>query len=333
MGRTVILTGSSGFVGSHLLEHLLINTDWNIISIESFRQKGVAERITDSEHYQKNKDRVTVLTHDLTTPFSEVFISKLPPIDYIFNVASESHVTRSISDPVPFIKNNVDLILNMLELARAIKPMKFIQVSTDEVYGPSTIHDHVEWDTHKPSSPYAASKAAQEDICFSYWRTYQIPVIITNTMNIFGERQDPEKFIPLVIKKILHNETLSVHAKDGKPGTRKYLHARNQADALLFIANTIVPNIYGESTEPSKYHVVGDIELDNLALAQKVASIVGRPLGHKLTDADEARPGHDLRYSMDGDKLRRAGWRAPVDFEESLRRTVEWTMQHPEWLS
>lgn len=333
MGKTVILTGSSGFVGSHLLEHLLINTDWNIISIESFRQKGVPERITDSEHYQDNKDRVTIITHDLTAPFSDVLISRLPKIDYIFNVASESHVSRSIDTPVEFIKNNVDLILNMLELARVIKPQKFIQVSTDEVYGPSVSHDHIEWDTHKPSSPYAASKAAQEDICFSYWRTYGVPVIITNTMNIFAERQDPEKFVPLVIKRVLSGEKLQVHSKDGQPGTRKYLHARNQADALMFIANTIIPNVYGESTEPSKYHVVGDIELDNLTMAEKIAGIVGKPLNYELKDADEARPGHDLRYSMDGSKLKQAGWVAPVDFEGSLERMVRWTLEHPEWLS
>ena len=333
MGKTVILTGSSGFVGSHLLEHLLINTDWDIITIESFRQKGVAERITDSEHYQANKDRVTILTHDLTAPFSDVFVSKLPNIDYIFNVASESHVTRSIKDPVPFVRNNIDLILNMLELARKIRPLKFIQVSTDEVYGPSLTHDHAEWDTYRPSNPYAASKAAQESICFSYWRTYHVPVIITNTMNIFGERQDPEKFIPLIMRCIERGEPLTIHAKNGQPGTRKYLHARNQADALLFIANNIIPNIYGESTEPSKYHIVGDIEMDNLTLAQKVAGIMDKPLKYELQDADEARPGHDLRYSMSGDKLKEAGWVAPVDFEDSLRKMVEWTLQHPEWLS
>ena len=329
---TALVTGASGFVGSHLLEHLLVNTDWDIICVESFRQKGIAERITDSEHYQKNKDRVTVLTHDLTTPFSDLLISRLPRIDYVFNVASESHVTRSIEDPVTFIGNNVNLILNMLELARRIKPKKFIQVSTDEVYGPSEVHDHVEWDTHKPSSPYAASKAAQEDICFAYWRTYGVPIVITNTMNIYGERQDPEKFIPLVIKRVLGNEKIQIHAKNGQAGKRYYLHARNQADALLYVAKNILPNVYGESTEPSKYHVVGEVELDNLTIAQKVAEIIGKPLNYELVDADSQRPGHDMRYAMSGQKLKEAGWTHPVSFDDSLEETVKWTLNNQKWL-
>lgn len=333
MGKiNVLLTGASGFVGSHLLEHILDNTDWDVSCIESFRHKGVSERIADSQYYHTNKDRVTIYTHDLTTPFSEVFLKKIGDIDIIINVASESHVTRSIEEPVTFIQNNVNLVLNMLELARVKMPQKFIHVSTDEVYGPSQDHDHVEWDTHLPSSPYAASKAAQESICFSYWRTYGVPVVITNTMNIFGERQDTEKFIPLIMKKVLDGEKVSVHAKDGKPGKRFYLHARNQADALLFIAKNHTPNSYPESDRPSKFHVVGEVEHDNVTIAQKVADIIGRPLNYELIDADKARPGHDLRYAMNGDKLLNEGWVHPVPFDESLRRTVEWTLKHPEWL-
>lgn len=329
---TALITGASGFVGSHLLEHLLVNTDWDILCVESFRHKGVGERITDSVHYQESKERVTVLTHDLTVPFSDVFIKKLPSIDYIINVASESHVTRSIEDPVTFIQNNVNLALNMLELAREIKPAKFIHVSTDEVYGPAIDHAHVEWDTQLPSSPYAASKSAQESICFSYWRTYGVPVIITNTMNIFGQRQDSEKYIPLIIKKVLAGETLNIHSKNGNAGQRFYLHARNQADALLFITQNITPNTYPENDRPSKYHVVGEVELDNLTVALKVAELVGRPLRYELTDADKERPGHDLRYAMDGKKLNNAGWSHPVPFDESLKETVEWTLRNPHWL-
>lgn len=330
---TVILTGASGFVGSHVLEHLLVNTNWDIICIESFRHKGVAERITDSKHYKKNDKRVTVYTHDLTTPFSEVLIQRLPEINTIFNVASESHVTRSIEDPVAFIQNNVNLALNMLELARKIKPKKFIHVSTDEVYGPCEGEPHKEWDTHYPSSPYAASKSAQESICFAYWRTFGVPVFITNTMNIYGERQDTEKYLPLIIKKVVSGEPLTVHTDEkGNPGTRFWLHARNQADALLYIAKNIDPNVYGLDSEPSKYHVVGDIELDNLAMAQKVAEIIGKPLRYVLVDANLSRPGHDARYAMSGRKLAEAGWKAPVGFEETLRSTIEWTMKHPEWL-
>lgn len=329
----VLITGASGFVGSHLLEELLVNSDYDIVCVESFRHKGVGERITDSVHYQANRDRVEVITHDLTVPFSEVQKQRLKGVDFIINVASESHVTRSIEDPVTFIQNNVNLVLNMLELAREIKPKKFIHVSTDEVYGPCEGEPHKEWDTHYPSSPYAASKSAQEAICFAYWRTYGVPVMITNTMNIYGQRQDTEKYLPLVMKKVLAGEELTVHTDEkGNPGTRYWLHARNQANALLYITKNIHPNVYGESREPSKYHVVGDTELGNLTIAQKIAGIIGKPLVYKLVDANLSRPGHDARYAMDGTKLAEAGWKAPVDFETSLKETVEWTMQHPEWL-
>ena len=187
---------------------------------------------------------------------------------------------------------------------------------------------------HKPSNPYAASKAAQEDIAFSYWRTYNVPLIITNTMNIFGELQEPEKFVPFVIKKVLAGETVTIHVDpDGIPGSRFYLHARNQADALLHILNNIDPVSYLDGfTSPSHYHVVSEDEVDNLAMAKLIAGYVGKPLKHALMDFHSTRPGHDRRYALDGTALAEAGWVAPVPFEDSLRRTVEWTTAHPEWL-
>lgn len=200
MSKRVLITGLGGFVGCHYLDHYLVNTDWEIIGIDSWRHKGIPERITDSEHYQKNKDRVKIFTHDLNAPISQVMIDRMGKIDYIINLASLSHVDTSITDPVNFINNNVNLALNMLELARKITPEKFIQFSTDEVYGPM-IDDvaHPEWDKILPSNPYSASKACQEAIAISYWRTYSVPLIITNTMNIIGEKQDGEKYLPKIV--------------------------------------------------------------------------------------------------------------------------------------
>lgn len=335
--KRVLLTGVSGFIGSHTLSHFLSKTDWEIVGIASWKHKGVPERILDDAIYQANKDRVKIITHDLQAPFSALTKAEIGHIDYIVNVASESHVDRSIVDPAGFIKNNVDLVLNVLEFAREVKPEKFIQISTDEVYGPAQIgQNHEEWSPIKPSNPYAASKAAQEAIAISYWRTFGVPVAITNTMNNFGERQDAEKFIPLVIKSVLRNDKVTIHSyPDGKTaGSRFYLHARNHADAVMHLLNN-----YNFSTTavgahwPTRFNVVGDEEMDNLTLAKYIASVIGKPLNYELVDFHSSRPGHDTRYALDGSNLAATGWKAPVGFEVAMKKTIEWTLANPKWLN
>lgn len=327
--KTVLITGAGGFCGHHFIDHFLVNTDWNIIGVDSWSHKGVSERILDSKHYQANKERVTILTHDLTAPFSDVFISRLGHIDYIVNLASLSHVDTSIDNPVPFVQNNVNLVLNMLELARKISPEKFIQFSTDEVYGPM-LNDvpHPEWSPMIPSNPYSASKAAQEDIAISYWRTYGVPLIITNTMNIIGERQDGEKYLPKIVKCLVDDEVLTIHAQNGVAGSRFYLHARNAADAILFILNSVDVKRYPDSNLPERLNVVGRTELDNLELAEMVARILGKELKYEFVDVHSVRPGHDFKYGLDGSKLESYGYSYPVDFEDSLASTVLWMSKH-----
>lgn len=328
MNKRVLITGVSGFVGSHLLDHVLVNTDWEVVGIASWEHKGSPDKITDSKHYQEHKDRVTILTHDLTAPFTESMIEKMGHIDYIFNLASDSHVDRSITDPVPFVKNNVAVALTMLELARALKPSLFLQFSTDEVYGaaPEGVN-FKEWDTILPSNPYAASKAAQEAIAISYWRTYGVPVVITNCMNIFGERQDKEKYVAKTIKAVQEGEILTIHGSAGNIGSRFYLHARNIADAVIWIARNISPATYraGENVDrPDRFHIAGEKEIDNLSLAQIIAKMLERPLNYELVDFHATRPGHDCRYALDGKKLKKAGWKQPMNFEESLKNTILW---------
>jgi dTDP-glucose 4,6-dehydratase len=333
--KKVLVTGISGFIGSHFLDHFLINTTWEIIGIDSFRHKGMAERITDSEHYQKNRGRVSIHTHDLTAPLSDVLKRRIGRVDYIINMASESHVDRSITNPVPFVRNNIDLVMNILEYAREYKPEKFIQISTDEVYGPITDDGHPEWDPIVPSNPYSASKASQECLAISYWRTYGVSVIITNTMNVIGQRQDPEKFVPLCIKKILAGQTIGIHSQGGKIGTRFYLHARNFADAILFILRNVPADLYPGHDRPQRFNIVGKTELNNLELAQKIAKIIGKQLRYELTDVHSTRPGHDLRYGLDGKRLADLGYHFPVSFDESLENTVKWHLDKPneEWIS
>jgi len=332
MVKRILLTGVAGFIGSHTLEHLLINTDWEIIGVASWKHKGMPERI--QETVEKYKERVTIITHDLETPFTELTKKRIGHIDYILNIASESHVDRSIDTPVPFVTNNVNLMLNMLELAREVKPEVFLQISTDEVYGaaPEGV-DFPEWSTILPSNPYSASKAAQEAIAISYWRTYGVPLVITNTMNNFGERQDKEKFVAKVIDKCLKEEVVPVHGNEKHIGSRFYLHARNHADGLLFILKNLPPKKYDEKVDrPDRYNIVGEKELSNLEMAELVAKLVGKPLKYELVDFHSTRPGHDSRYALDGSKLKGLGWIPPFTIEESLKKTIDWTLNNPLWL-
>lgn len=331
--KKLLITGIGGFAGSHMLDHFLVNTDWEIHGIDSFSHKGVSERIIDSEIYQQNKERVRIHLHNLAAPFSKQLKNRLGDIDCIIQNASGSHVDRSIDDPVPFIKNNIDLMLNVLEYAREVEPEILSIISTDEVYGAAIGEErHAEWSIIKPSNPYSASKAAQEAIAISYWRTYGTPVVLTNTMNLIGERQDPEKFIPKVIKSVLAEEEVTIHGSPDNIGSRFYLHCRNQADAQLFILKNLKPSFYPEAEMPDRYNIVGEREINNLEMAKMIAKIIGKPLNYKWEDFHKTRPGHDKRYALDGSKLCDLGWKPPMSFDESLKKTVEWTLRNKEWL-
>lgn len=327
----ILLTGASGFVGSHILSHFLKNTDAYVTCICSWKHKGEPYRIINDENYQNNKDRVTMITHDLVSPLTPRLLEQVKDCTHIVHIASESHVDRSITDPTPFVLNNVSLSLNMLEVARIIKPSLYLSFSTDEVYGQCPLgYKHKEWDSTIPSNPYAASKAAQDALGISFWRSYEVPVILTQTMNIFGQRQDREKYIPLCINKILKGELLSIHSYPDKKraGSRFYIHSRNVADAILHILNTVKPPLYPDVDRPERFNIVGEVEIDNLSLAQKIATIIGKPLKYEMVDFHSSRPGHDCRYALDGLKLEKYGWKPKVSFEKSLADTVYWYIKN-----
>lgn len=338
----VLLTGASGFVGSHVLRHLLIETDWEVICPVTFRHKGLPARM----HQQlqgTDTSRVQTVMLDLTAPVDRVTLAHMGTVDVIMNVASESHVDRSIADPGPFIRNNTDLMVNVLEAARYLRPRLFLHMSTDEVYGPAAPgYAHREWDPVIPSNPYSASKAAQEAIAVSYWRTYGVPVVITNTMNIIGEMQDPEKFLPKIIRNLRERTPVPVHVgSGGESGSRFYLHARNLADAWVWLARSYegIGNVpmYPVYDRPARFHIVGEREVANTELVYLVGRVMGlddeelEPLIQPVS-FHSSRPGHDLRYALDGSRLARLGWSAPVGFGEALERTVKWTLERPEWL-
>jgi dTDP-glucose 4,6-dehydratase len=329
-----LISGVSGFIASHALEYLLEKTDWNFICPASWRHKGTPERITEILKPEW-RGRVTVITHDLTVPFTDITISRLGKIDYILNFASESHVDRSITDPVPFIQNNVNLTLTLLELARKVKPKVFVQISTDEVYG--TAPDGIsfkEWSEILPSNPYAASKAAQEAIAIAYWRTYDVPVVITNTTNNFGERQDTEKYLGKLIAKISRDEVVTVHGSEKYIGGRFYTYVKNHASAILHIIQNNLVEHYVDGTDrqfPARFNVTSDDEVDNLTMAKMVAEIMGRELHYELIDVHATRPGHDRRYALDVSKLKETGWKLEYPLQESLKSYIQWTMQNQHW--
>jgi dTDP-glucose 4,6-dehydratase len=349
----LLLTGASGFAGHHFLEHTLATTDWDVITTASFRHRGTSDRIAQVLTGNRGwRDRVRVITHDLTAPFSVQAMAAIHGpasgggLDYLIAMASQSHVDTSITGPVAFCENNVAVALNTLELARQLQPRAVVMISTDEVYGPADPgHPHQEWDTVLPSNPYAASKAAQEALAISYWRTYGVPVIITNTMNLIGERQHPEKYVPKVLRAVLAGEEAVIHGSPGNIGSRHYLHARNMADAVLFLLRETRPVMFPlnatplwrsrpgiAGSRPDRYNIASADRLDNLELARRIADAAGMPLRFRYEDFHTTRPGHDPHYGLDPGKISALGWKPPVAFRASLDHTVHWTISHPEWL-
>jgi len=328
MKKRVLLTGATGFVGAHVLKAILDNTDWETVCPISAFKNG-QNRLEWA--IGSRSSRVKTLVHDLTHPITEYISSEFGPIDYVINLASQSHVDVGIKKPTETIMNNVAIVCNLLDWAKTANIEKFIQCSTDEVYGPDTGSPHTEQDRHFPSNPYSASKAAQENISFSYWRTYNVPLATTNMVNVVGPLQDTEKFTPLVIKKILNNEEVTIHTSNGKVATRTYVYVENVASALLHLLSLDF-NSPLTSVEPSKWHIGADGKYSNLDWAELIATFAGRDLNYKLEDGNISRPGYDDSYSLDGSKLLSSGWTPAYTLENSLEKTVNWYLENPEWL-
>lgn len=325
---SILITGGCGFIGHHLVDYILKNTKYNIIVIDklSYASKGVS-RLEDVNAVKN--ERVKIITWDLSVGLSVGLVDELKNTNIIVHMAAETHVDNSIDEPVQCIHNNVMSTVHMLEFARKLPQLlKFLYFSTDEVYGPA-LEDtmYKEWDRHNPTNPYSASKSAGEGIALSYHNTYKVPVVICNVMNVFGERQYIEKFIPNCIKKIQNSEIVSIHCYPGceKAGTRFYIHAQQVANAVMFLIDK------GEIGE--KHNITGEQEVDNLELAQMIAFFMGKELKYEMIDFHSSRPGHDLRYGLDGDKLNKLGWKPNVSFCETLKNVVEWTIEHDKWLN
>jgi len=332
----ILLTGASGFVGSHVLHHLLAHTDAEIICPWTLRHHGNTQRLAAAIDGcpPGTADRVITVMHDLACPMPATLVDEIGPVDYILNIASESGVEESIADPTQFVRNNVELMLNILDLARQLKPKMLLHMGTDEEYGAAPEgHAHREWETILPSNPYSASKAAQSALATAYWRTYGLPVVLTRSMNLIGPGQTGIKLVPTVIRKVLTGETVPIYSSpDGIPGSRHWIDTREFGSAWLHLMTTTTPQTYPDHDRPSLWHIVGE-ERSNLEVAQIIADIIGKPLKYELVSFHASRPGHDLRYALDGTKLADAGWRPTRPLEDTLKNIVDWYLDHPAWLN
>ena len=331
----ILLTGAVGSIGINVLAHFLEKTDADIIVIDSFHHKGYRDRLTRvKKDHPEWVSRITEFQHDLVCPIPPEMIKRIGKVDVILHLAALSDVFFSVENPVYTIQNNVNSTLMMLEYAREVKPKQFIYFSTDEVGGAvKEGTKHKESDAHRPSNAYAASKAASEDICYAYWRSYDVPVIITNTMNNFGFMQSDSKFPVVVQKKLEAGEVVTIHGNDKEIGTRFYIDSRIAAEALEFIINLgAYHHKLGEIDEPHRYNIVGEKAISNLELAQIIAKLMDKELKYEIVDFHTENAAHDIHYGLDGTKLKELGFKPSKDLETCLKEVIEWQKNNPEWM-
>lgn len=338
MTKTVLITGTAGFLGSHLLDIVLRRTDFDVIAVDSLRHNGWSRNVRDViRGVPQHIGRVEFITHDLRAPFHRSDLPALTRVDYIIHAAAFSQVGHSIVDPTGFIDNNVQGVLTMLEAARMVPKLRgFILISTDEVYGAGYDVSDMTMTNYRPSSPYAASKACQELIAHSYRETFQVPVTIFNISNMFGPRQSQLAFIPQVIRKLrtaLNGDPvkIEVHVDDeGHPGGRHYSFVEDVAHVIV---RDVQSDAYDYGLLPARRHVPGHDYVDNDTLVRSLHAISGLQ-----TPADDmirhvnvrtARPSHDIDYGrLVGD----IDWKPRQSRVSAFRLTWDWFNLHPEWL-
>lgn len=338
--KKILITGGAGFIAHHLIGQILKRTDWEIVTVDRLDYSGNLNRLADllQDYSPAEKKRVRTIYHDLKAEFNPMLLADIGSVDIVAHLAAGSHVDRSIERPMEFVMDNVVGTCNVLEMARKQDNLeRFLYFSTDEVFGPAPDGiKYDEYDRYNSTNPYSASKAGGEELAVAFQNTYKMPIYITHTMNVFGQRQHPEKFIPLCIRKARDGEVITIHSDATKtiPGSRHYIHAEDVADATLFLLenNRTLDMSNNTGIKCPKFNICGATELNNLELAQIIASTQGKELKYEFMDFHSSRPGHDLRYALSGERMKQMGWE-PKPVTERLEEVVHWTLNNPRWLA
>jgi len=331
MPRTILITGGSGFIGSHVVRRFIRRyPDDLILNLDALTYAGNPENLRDVEQAQNYRFIKADITDDLR--IGEVFATY--NIDAVIHLAAESHVDRSIMDPMSFVRTNVLGTGVLLNAARShwkdLAGKRFYHVSTDEVYG--SLGDtglFTEETPYDPRSPYSASKASSDHLVRAYHHTYGLPVVISNCSNNYGSHQFPEKLIPLMINNILHRRPLPVYGEG--LNVRDWLWVEDHAAAI--------DTVFHDGKDGETYNIGGFNEWRNIDLVHLLCGIMDRKLGRQPGDSAtlityvKDRAGHDRRYAIDATKIERElGWRPSLQFEEGLEKTVDWYLANPEWI-
>jgi len=312
--KKILVTGGAGFIGSNFIRHTLNKyADYSIVNLDKLTYAGRKENLKDVE----NNSRYRFVKGDICD--AKIVTEIIKDCDTIINFAAESHVDRSISDAAEFVRTNVHGTYVLLEEAKKNNISLFCQISTDETYGSREKGFFKETDLLKPSSPYSASKAAADLLTYSYYTTYNLPVVITRSTNNFGPYQYPEKVMPLFITNALESKKLPVYG-DGR-NVRDWIYVLDNCEAIDFI---IHKGKIGEI-----YNVAGNNEVRNIDLTHSILKIMKKP--EDLIEFVQDRPGHDRRYALDSVKIKKLGWKPQHNFEQALQETVEWYENNQDW--
>ncbi len=336
----ILVTGGSGFIGSALIRHILTKTDHNVVNVDNLTYAANQSSVLLANHF-KSRYRFEKVDICDKKEILRVFETHQP--DYVMNLAAESHVDNSILDPSQFVATNINGTFNLLENARSYfdkldpenkKSFRFLHVSTDEVFGDldGTKEKFTEITRYNPSSPYSASKAASDHLVKAWWRTYELPILLTNCSNNYGPYQFREKLIPHMIFNALKGEPLPIYG-DGLQ-IRDWLYVDDHVDALMHILKFgVIGETYniGGNNEKTNFEVV-NIICDNLEL-----SLIKKPKNTKyfrdLIKHVEDRPGHDLRYAIDASKLEQdLEWKPNETFDTGIIKTIDWYITNKDWL-
>ena len=308
----MLITGGAGFIGCNFVRHMLKeHPDEEIVVLDKLTYAGRMENL------EEVMDRIAFVKGDICD--KDIVKKTMDGCDRVVNFAAESHVDRSIASPEDFVQTDVIGVFTLLEEARRRDIERFVQISTDEVYGSTVSGSFSEKDILDPSSPYSASKAGGELLARSYVKTYGLKVMVTRSSNNYGPFQYPEKLIPVLVIKALNDQPLPIYGKG--TNVRDWLHVQDNCRAIDLVLSR---------SEPGNIINIGSgNEVTNIEIAERILEHMNKPRNLISFVAD--RPGHDFRYSLEWDRIREMGWKPEVDFRDGLNETVDWYLKNREW--